>query len=112
MNNFEDIENELNFSEDWFKNFKLKTPSYYHIEGYINKLHEIVKNFEAKKEVFQNDLISIRHRADILNADLAGELKSDYQKNLVRYREKWIVYYEAIDKLKKEFLDIVKKDLS
>ena len=112
MNNFENIEKELNFKEEWFINFKLKKPSYYHIESYVAKLYEVVKNYKANTEDGENDLISIKHRSDILKADLAGALKSDYQKSLVRYREKWINYHEAIDQVKKQFLDIVKKDLS
>ncbi|KDN56442.1 hypothetical protein [Flavobacterium seoulense] len=112
MKTFEDIEKEVNFRKEWIENYKLKYPSYYHIESYIAKLYEVIKNYKGKTEDAQNNLVMIKHKADILNADLAGELKSDSKKRLVRYRTKWINYHEAIDNIQKQFLDIVKKDLS
>jgi hypothetical protein len=112
MKTFEDIEKEVNFRKEWMDNYRLKYPSYYHIETYISKLHEVVKNYNAKTEEAQNDLISVKHNADILNADLAGVLKSDSEKRLVRYRDKWINYHDAIDNVQKRFLEIVKKDLA
>lgn len=112
MKKFEDIKNELNFSNEWIENFKLKFPSYYHIEGYINKLYEVIKNYEARTEEAKYDLISIKQKADILKVDLAGELKSDFEKRLLRYRDKWINYHEAIDNVQNQFLAIIKKDLA
>jgi uncharacterized ubiquitin-like protein YukD len=112
MRTFEDIEKEVNFRKELMENYKLKYPSYYHIESYIAKLYEVIKKYNAKTEEAQNDLIRVKHNADILNADLAGELKSDSEKRLVRYRDKWINYHEAIDNVQKRFLDIVKKDLT
>ena len=92
-------------SEEW----KLKRPSYYTIESYAKLLYKTIKEWRLENPTYADDTYRIEYEADILNEDIAGILKHDYEKDLKRYKDKWVFQKNTLDAIHTAFRNIQKK---
>lgn len=93
----------MKISRKLFDEWKLKYPSPYGLESSASEIMQILKETKIDDEDF-NFWKSWRIRdLDIFIADLGGELKHDYDKQLVRYRGKWTKEKNKIDHLISDF---------
>jgi len=92
-----------------FEEWRFSKPSYYTIETYAEILLKTIKEWRLENPEYSDETFRIQHKADILNADIEGELKHDFEKNLKRYKEKWIFQKNNLDALQNTFRNIQKK---
>lgn len=68
---------------------KYKYPSPNSLERSALCLIELMKKIQSEEEELIHWIHSLKLELEIFKADLVGELYHDYDKRLVRYRNKW-----------------------
>lgn len=104
MNKTEYAQNQLNrfyIETEYLK----ETPSYNFIESYSETLLKVITDLKKENVIMDNKLLSLRMDADILNADIPGELYDDYRKGNKRYRENWLIQKKKIDDVTSELYE-------
>jgi len=86
-----------------------QNPSYPFIQSYSETLLNLISYLRENDKIMDSALLSLRMEADILNADIPGELQDDYKKRNKRYREKWLTQKRKIDNVTSELYDHLSK---
>lgn len=114
MNNLEYAKQQLDCFYRDIKESQKQNPSYPFIKNYSEKLLNLISYIRENDKIMNNTLLSLWMEADILKADIPGELYDDHKKGNKRYREKWLTQKRKIDNVTSELYDHLSKlsDLS
>jgi len=109
MNNLEYAKQQLDRFYLDIKEYGKQNPSYPFIQSYSENLLNLISYIRENDKIMDTTLLSLWVEADILKADIPGELYDDYKKGNKRYRENWQTQKRKIDNVTSELYDHLSK---